>query len=170
MGNVLQHWTGSAWGVMEGTIVDNGDEFNSEEIHEMSNKLGIRISSTPGESPWSNSLCERNHQITDRMSGILVEENPKTDEKILLAWAYVAKNSLQMWNGFSSYQLILGKNPTLPNIMTERLPALQGVTTSEIRKHHLDAMHSTRKTLVKCGTVLVATSWYCLGRILTCPI
>ena len=52
-------------------------------------------SSTPGESPWSNGLCERNHQITDTMLEILVEENPKSDEKILLVWANVAKNSLQ---------------------------------------------------------------------------
>ena len=34
--------------------------------------------------------------------------------------------------------------------MTEKLPALQGVTTSEILKHHLDAMHSARKVFVKC--------------------
>ena len=64
---------------------------------------------------------------------------PQSDEKILLAWAnngspYIAKNSLQLWNGFSSYQLILEKNPNLPNIMTEKL---------------LDAMHSARKTFIK---------------------
>ena len=150
--NVLQHWIGAGWGVMEGILVDNGGEFNNEEIREMSSILNIKISSTLGESPWSNGLCERNHQITDRMLEILVEENPKSDEKILLAWANVAKNSLQMWNSFSSYmyQLVLGKNPNLPNIMTRKLSALQGVTTSEILKHHLDAMHSTRKAFVKC--------------------
>ena len=148
--NVLQHWIDAGWGVMEGILVDNGGEFNNEEIREMSSILNIKISSTPRESPWSNGSCERNHQITDRMLEILVEENPKSDEKILLVWANVTKNSLQMWNGFSSYQLVLGKNSNLPNIMTEKLPALQGVTTSEILKHHLDAMHSARKMFVKC--------------------
>ena len=49
------------------------------------------------------------------MLEILVEENPKSDEKILLAWANVTK------------------------------------------------------IVFKCGTVLVATSWY-LGRIPTCAI
>ena len=62
------------------------------------------------------------------------------------------KNSLQMWNGFSSYKLVLRMNPNLPNIMTEKLPALQGVTTSEILKHHLDAMHSARKAFIKYET------------------
>ena len=115
-------------------------EFNNEKIR----------SSTPGESPWSNRLCERNHQSTERMLEILAEENLKSDKKILLGWTNVAKNSLQMWNGLSSYQLAPGKNPNLPNIMTEKLPALQGVTTSEILKYHLNAMHSARKAFIKC--------------------
>ena len=110
----------------------------------------LKLSSTPGESPLCNGLYERNHQITDRMLEILVEEHPKSDEKILLAWANVAKNSIQIWNSFSSYQLVLGKHPNLPNIMIEKLPALQGVTTSETLKHHLDVMHSAKKTFVKC--------------------
>ena len=135
---------------MEAIFFDNGGEFNNNEVHEVASLPNVRISSTPAESPWSNGLCERNHQITDRMLEILVEENPHTNEKLLLAWANVAKNSLQMWNGFSSYQLVLGKNPNLPNIMTEKLPALQGVTSSEILKTHLDALFSARRAFMKC--------------------
>lgn len=148
--NVLQHWIGAGWGVMEGIFFDNGGEFNNDEVREVASLLNVKISSTPAESPWSNGLCERNHQITDRMLEILVEENPHTNEKLLLAWANVAKNSLQMWNGFSSYQLVLGKNPNLPNIMTEKLPALQGVTSSEILKTHLDALYAARRAFMKC--------------------
>ena len=39
-----------------------------------------------------------------------------------------ALNSLQMWNGFSSHQLVFGKNLNLPNIMQAELPALEGTT------------------------------------------
>ena len=49
----------------------------------------------------------------------------------LLAWANLAKNSLQMWNRFSSFQLVLGQNPNLSNIMTDGLPALHGTTFRE---------------------------------------
>ena len=84
------------------------------------------------------------------MLEILVEENPHTNEKLLLAWATVAKNSLQMWYGFSSYQLVLGKNPNLTNIMTQKLPALQGVTSNEILKTHLDALFSARRAFMRC--------------------
>eukprot|EP00795_Rhopilema_esculentum_P002321 gene2321-biopygen11363 len=147
---IIQHWIGAGWGVMEGIFFDNGGEFNNSEMREVASILNIQLSSTPAESPWSNGLCERNHQITDRMLEILTEENPKTDENTLLAWANVAKNSLQMWNGFSSYQLVLGKNPNLPNIMSEKLPALQGTTSSEILKTHLDALFSARKAFIQC--------------------
>ena len=147
--NVLQHWIGAGWGVMEGIFFDNGGEFNNDEVREVASLLNVRISSTPAESPWSNGLCERNHQITDRMVEILVEENPHTNEKLLFAWANVAKNLLQMWNGFSSSQLVLGKNPNLPNIVTMKLPALQGVSSSEILKTHLDALFSTRRAFMK---------------------
>ena len=64
--NVLQHWIGAGWGVMEGIFVDNGGEFNYDEVREVASLLNVRISSTPAENPWSNGLCERNHQITDR--------------------------------------------------------------------------------------------------------
>ena len=61
--NILQHWIAAGWGVMEGIFFDNGGEFNNEEIREVASVLNVRISSTPGESPWSNGLCEQNHQI-----------------------------------------------------------------------------------------------------------
>ena len=38
----------------------------------------------------------------------------------------MARNSLQMWHGYGSYQIVFGTNPNLPNIMTDKLPALQG--------------------------------------------
>ena len=71
------------------------------------------------------------------MLEMLVDENPDTDLDTLLAWANLAKKSLQMWNGFSGFQLVLGQNPNLPNIMTDGLPALHGTTSSEILEKHL---------------------------------
>ena len=43
---------------MEGIFFDNGGEFNNKEMREIASILKVRISSTPGESPWSNGLCE----------------------------------------------------------------------------------------------------------------
>ena len=75
------------------------------------------------KEPWSNGLCERNHQITDQMLEILTEENPKTDENTLLAGANVAIHC-RCGMVLAVISLSLEKNPNLPNIMSEKLPAL----------------------------------------------
>ena len=57
-----------------------------------------------------------------------------------------------MWNGYSSYQLVLGRNPSLPNITSATPPALQGVTHSESLAKHLNTLHATRKAFIESET------------------
>ena len=54
-----------------------------------------------------------------------------------------------MWNGFSSHQLVFGKNPNLPGIMSDKLPALEGMTSSEIFAQHLNALHEARRAYIQ---------------------
>ena len=61
----------------------------------------------------------------------------------------MARNSLRMWHGYSSYQLVFGTNPNLPNIMTDNLPALQGATSSEILAKHLQALHESCEAFIQ---------------------
>ena len=68
---------------------------------------------------------------------------------IALAWAINAKNSLQVWNGFSSYQLVSGQNPNIPNVMTDKPPALRDTTISQVVSKHLNALHTARQAFVK---------------------
>ena len=82
----------------------------------------------------------------------LQEENEKTDRQTLLSWANMARNTLQMWNGFSSRQLIFGKNPSLPGIMTDGLPAFKGSTSSETFAQHLNALHDARRAYIQTET------------------
>ena len=77
----------------------------------------------------------------------LQDQCPGTNPQVLLAWANMAKNCLQMWHGFSSYQLVLGQNPNLPNIMTDQVPALGGTTTSEVLSKHLNALHAAHERI-----------------------
>ena len=92
------------------------------------------------------------HAVTDRMLLKLQEENEKTDRQILLSWVNMARKTLQMWNGLSSHQLIFGKNPSLPGIMTDRLPALKGSTSSETFAQHLNALHDARRAYIQTET------------------
>ena len=124
-------------------------EFNADEMREVMSILNVRVLTTAAESPFQNGLCERVHAVTDMMLLKLEEENKRTDSQTLLCWANMARNALQMWNGYSSHQLIFGKNPNLPGIMTDGLPGLEGSTSSEIFAKHLNALHSSRRAYIE---------------------
>ena len=61
----------------------------------------------------------------------------------------MARNFLQMWNGYSSHQLVFGRNPKLPVIMTDALPALEGITSSQIFAQHLNMLHKSRSAYIQ---------------------
>ena len=145
---LMERWI-AVFGVMESIMSDNGGEFSSDEMRDVMSILNVNLITTAAESPFQNGLCERVHAVTDMMLLKLKEENEKTDSKTLLSWANMARNSLQMWNGFSSHQLVFGKNPKLPGIMTDKLPALEGVTQSENFAKHLNALHDARKAYIQ---------------------
>ena len=145
---LMTHWIGKL-GVMGALMTDNGGEFRSEEMREITSILNIQLCTTAGESPFQNGLCERVHAITDMMPTKLEAEYGKTNSQTLLSWANMARNSLQMWNGYSSHQLVFGENPNLPNIMNDNLPALEGSTSSEVFAKHLNALHAARKIFIQ---------------------
>ena len=146
---IMIHWVGAGFGVMEGILSDNGGEFSSEETREVASILNVIVNTTAAESPFQNGLCERIHSVTDMMLTKLRAEHPGTAIEVLLCWACNARNALQMWHGYSSYQLVFGKNPNLPNIMTSGPPALEGSTTSEVLAKHLNVLHSARQAFIK---------------------
>ena len=47
-------------------------------------------------------------------------------------------------HGYSSYQLVYGRNPNLPGVLTDKLPALEGTTFSDVVAKHIEALHSAR--------------------------
>ena len=99
--------------------------------------------------PMESEFNERVHSVTDMMLLKLEEENQKLDSHTLLCWANMARNSLQMWNGYSSHQLVFGRNPKLPGIMTDALPALEGITSSEIFAQHFNMLHKSRSAYIQ---------------------
>ena len=70
-----------------------------------------------GELIWQNGICERNHYIIDVCVEKMLEENPRMNLEVALAWAVNAKYSMQNHNGFSPIQLVLGTNPNLPSVV-----------------------------------------------------
>ena len=145
---IMKDWVG-IFGVPRKLMSDNGGEFTSDEMKEVSSYLNVIKYTTAAEAPWQNGLCERVHQVTDMILLKLRATYPKVDLDVLLAWANMARNSLQMYNGFSSHQLVFGVNPNLPNILTDELPAMTETTGSEVFAKHLNLLHSSRDAFIK---------------------
>jgi transposase InsO family protein len=145
---IMGNWI-AIFGVMRGIMTDNGGEFSSEETREVASILNLRINTSAAESPFQNGLCERIHSITDMMLLKLKADNPQTSLETLLKWANMARNSLQMYHGYSSHQLVFGISPNLPNILCDQPPALEGSTSSEVMARHLNALHAARESFIQ---------------------
>ena len=145
---LMNEWC-SVFGVPSGILTDNGGEFVNEELDEVRSMFNIEPFSTAANSPFQNGTCERNHQVVDSILEKLVNEFPKTPESVLLKWACMAKNTLQMYEGFSSHQLVFGRNPHLPNILTSTPSSLEYTTISERFTEHLNGLHAARKAFIE---------------------
>ena len=149
---VIEIWIGTGIGCPEKFLADNGGEFANEEFTDMCENLNIRVMHTAAQSPFSNGLCERNHAVIDDMVAKIMADQPECSIGTALAWAIHAKNSLQMVGGYSPYQLVFGRNPKLPCVMNDSLPALEGTTISETLGKHLSALHAGRMAFIKAET------------------
>ena len=60
-----------------------------------------------------------------------------------------AKNALGNNNGYSSNQMVFGRNINLPSILTDSFPALEPTQSSEVVRMNLEAMHVARQNFIK---------------------
>ena len=142
---VLNHWI-RIFGHPKSFLVDNGGEFDNEELKDMCEKFNIHIRTTAAESPWSNGLCERANEILASMvSKIMEDSNCSLD--IAIPWAVSAKNALSNTYGFSPNQLVFGRNIELPNVLTD-LPPAQNNNSGHLVAKHLMALHKARQAFI----------------------
>ena len=142
--NMMLHWM-SNYGRPARMWSDVGGEFNNDTMRQAGEAMGIKVETGAGYTVWMNRMNEQNQAVVDRCYGKVMKDNPGMNPVIALAWAVTANNSYQMHGGYSSFQLVFGKQPNLPNLMTDKLPTLEGVTTSQSVAAHINAMYGARK-------------------------
>ena len=144
---IFERWI-AIFGKPQTFMSDNGSEFVNEKFNDLCSHMDIHIRTSPSESPWCNGAVERhNGLLADMINAVKEETGCSTD--IAVAWAVNSKNSLNNVFGFSSHQLVFGKNPEVPGILTYRnLPALSETTVSKIVADNLNAMESARKNFI----------------------
>ena len=144
---VMRHWI-ALFGAPKKILTDNGGEFNNSEFRSMGENFNIEILCTAAESPWSNGMCERlNGVLKDNVLKIM-EEN-KCSLETALAWAVAARNSLHNNHGFSPNQLVFSFNTNIPNIINDKPPALENVTSSQVVADNLEALRKSREEFIK---------------------
>ena len=145
---VFKHWI-AYFGTPDAFLTDNGREFNNHSFRDMAQNLNIVVRTTAAQSPWSNGLNERHNAILAESVKKTIED-AKCNFDIALAWAVSAKNALHsIKGGYSPNQLVFGRNPNLPSFLNDKLPALEGLSTSEIVANNLNAMHAARKAFIE---------------------
>ena len=145
--NLFTSWI-VLFGAPKKILSDNGGEFNNAVMRELGEAFNIKVMTTAAESPWSNGICERQNAVLgDSVRKIMADCN--CDVKVALAWAVAARNALSNFSGYSPNQLVFGRNPALPNVFMDRLPALTLTPHAEIVRNNLNAMHSARQEYVR---------------------
>ena len=150
---IMKEWIG-IFGVPKKLLTDNGGEFTSEEIREVMSFLNVVKLTTGAEAPWQNGLCEKVHQVTDMIMLKLQASYPEAELDYILAWANMVRNSMQMYQGYSSHQLVFGINPNLPNILQDRLPAMSENTSSDVLAKHLNLLRANREAFIKSDSCM----------------
>ena len=100
------------------------------------------------KSPWSNGIVER-HNATLGFSVQKIMDDLKCDLSLAVAWTVSAKNTSHNVHGYSPNQLVFGKTPNFPAVESNKPPALEGKTASEIGACNLNAMHIACQAFIK---------------------
>ena len=143
---IFTHWI-SVFGTPEKFLSDNGGEFNNPILRELCEKCNIIVLTTAAESPWSNGLVECHNRILGDMITKTMAESKCTLEMAVM-WCLSAHNSLRNVHGFSPFQLVFSKNPTIPVLQNAKPPALHSETSSEIIRKNLNALHKAREAFI----------------------
>ena len=145
---VFKHWI-AYFGAPGNFLTDNGREFDNQEFRDMCQNLNVVVMTTAAQSPWSNGVVERHNGILGEMVTKTMCDSKYPFETVL-GWAVSAKNALGSVHGYSSNQLVFGRNPNLPSILVDRPPALEGVSTSQVVANNLNLIHANRKAYIEC--------------------
>ena len=146
---ILKCWVlgnGIGPGIPEKFLFDNGGEFNNPEVLDLAEKHGIKMHAvTAAHSPFSNGLCEKNHEIVDRMMSKIMADDKDITENEALNHALFAKNIEPNNKGFSPFQIVYGTNPNIPGIINSTPSSLSSDFASQDVRKHMTRLNKARE-------------------------
>ena len=140
---IMDCWV-AVYGAFERTIHDNGGEFTGPAFKEMMDLLGVTDGTSAAHSPWSCGIVEKHHAVVDSTYQALLRDFPSYKKETLLQWAVFVKNSTNTTMGWSPYQIVYGKNPRVPCLLTSNLAGLREEVLSSQMLENLNALNQAR--------------------------
>jgi len=127
-------------------MADNGTEFLNDKFKSLLTAAGIALKTTSTFSPQQNGTNERNHATADIMVRRFMLENPNIPLQLAVDKAAWAKNSIiTSPQGFSPFQIVYGRNPTIPGWSDCTTGALiENLSEYEIARKIMDSMMQNR--------------------------
>ena len=140
---IMECWV-AVYGAFERTIHDNGGEFCGAPFKEMMDLLGIQDGTSAAHSPWSCGVVERHHAVVDGTYQALLRDFPSYKKETLLQWAVFVKNSTTTTSGWTPYQIVFGRNPKVPCLLTSNIAGLREEVVSRQMLENLNALEQGR--------------------------
>jgi len=128
---------------------DNGGEFVNSKMLNLCQEAGIRLVKTGSYSPQQNGLNERNHGVADVVIEKLLRENPNLTMQEAVNKAAWSRNSLINKTGFSPFQLVYGRSPTLQGASECTTGGLEDLSPNEGARSMLYQQEQVRQMMSK---------------------
>ena len=92
---------------------------------------------------WHNAVLGKiiKKLLLDNYSQYLID--------VTIVWAVIAKNTLHTFYGFSSSQLVIGRNPNLTSNLISLCPSMEDISKTDIIVNHLNALHAAWKAFIE---------------------
>ena len=133
------------FGAQEKIALDR-DEFNDLFVKQ----FNISLKPPAAESLWSNSMVKRHNAILARtIEKLVLDQSNNYVVDFIIVWVVNAKDNLHNCYGYSLNQLVYRHNPSLPSVLTNKLPVMEG-STSELLRSHFNAISDSRRVFVEC--------------------
>jgi len=124
---------------------ENGGEFVNKLVTNYLQQAGIELKTTGSFSPQQNGVNERNHGAADIMISKFRAENLKMSLQEAVNWAAFARNcQVSATRGFSTFQLVFGRNPGIAGLSECTTGSLETFTPNEISRQMISKMERAR--------------------------
>ena len=128
---------------------DQGRNFESNLMHEISRLMGIHKSRTTAYHPQCDGLVERqNRTIQSILSSFVSQHKDDWDNWVSLA-VYAYNTSSHESTGYSPYEMVFGRDPRTPLEVDLGLPLKHPCSQSEYVKSVRSALQSVTRSAQK---------------------